>query len=88
MTTTQSLMAYTGWEHRLVHGLIDHYLETGTDHDDTLAAILDLLEPDVAVHELAAHAHHNAGEVLWTLVSYFDDSDDTTEATSAFPDAA
>ncbi|WP_336248652.1 hypothetical protein [Stomatohabitans albus] len=73
MTTIDHALTYPGWETRLVHGLIDYYLETSTDHDDTLAAILDLLEPDVAVHQLAAHPHITAGEVLWTLVSYFED---------------
>lgn len=86
MTTAQPTLAYPGWETRLVHGLIDHYLETGTDHDDTLAAILDLLEPDVAVLQLAAHEHQSAGEVLWTLVSYFDD--EITEETPGYDQAA
>lgn len=90
MATAQPILAYPGWETRLVHGLIDHYLETGTDHDDTLAAILDLLDPDVAVLQLAAHNHRSAGEVLWTLVSYFedDDSEDSNTNDQAFPNAA
>lgn len=75
MTILQTTKIYPGWETRLVNGLIDHYLETGTDQDDTLAAVLDLLEPDVAVHHLAAHTHERAGEVLWTLVSYMDAED-------------